>query len=37
MAKKGYYCTKLDLKLAYRSMLIHPEDYKAMGWAWCFE
>ena len=37
MAKQGYYCTKLGLNSAYRSMPIHPDDYKATGLAWRFE
>ena len=37
MAKQGYYCAKLHLKSAYRSVLIHPDDYKATGRAWLFE
>ena len=33
LAKPGYYCAKLDLQSAYRSVPIHPDDYKA----WHFE
>ena len=36
-AKPGYYCAKLDLQSAYRSVPIHPDDYKATGLAWRFE
>ena len=37
MAKQGYHCAKLDLKSAYRSMPVHPDNYKATGLAWRFE
>ena len=37
LAKPGYYCAKLDLQSAYRSVPIHPDDYKATGLAWRFE
>ena len=37
LAKPGYFCAKLDLKSAYRSVPIHPDDYKATGLAWQFE
>ena len=37
IAKPGYFCAKLDLKNAYRSLAIHPDDYKATGIAWEFE
>ena len=26
LAKPGYYCAKLDLQSAYRSVTIHPDD-----------
>ena len=37
MAKRGYYCAKLDIQSAYRSVCIHPDDYKATGLAWKFD
>ena len=37
LAKPGYYCAKLDLQSAYRSVPIHPDDYKVTGLAWRFE
>ena len=37
LAEPGYYCAKLDLQSAYRSVPIHPDDYKATGLAWRFE
>jgi hypothetical protein len=37
LAKKGYWCAKVDLKSAYRSVCIHPDDYKVTGLKWTFE
>lgn len=37
LAKPGYYCAKVDLKAAYRSVCIHPDDYAATGLKWTFE
>lgn len=37
IAKKGYWCAKLDLKAAYRSVGIHCDDYKATGLKWQFQ
>jgi len=37
MAKPGYWCAKLDLKSAYRSVPIHRDDYKITGLKWQFE
>ena len=37
LAKPGYWCAKLDLKSAYRSVPIHPNDYRATGLQWHFE
>ena len=37
VAKPWYYCAKLDLQSAYRSVPIHPDNYKATGLAWRFE
>lgn len=37
MAKPGFFCAKLDLKSAYRSVPIHPDDYKATGIYWKFD
>lgn len=37
IAKPGYFCAKVDLQAAYRSVPIHPDCYKAAGLAWTFE
>lgn len=36
LAKRGYFCAKIDLKNAYRKVGVHPDDYKATGIAWKF-
>lgn len=37
IARQGYWCAKLDLKAAYRSVPIHKDDYKVSGLKWTFE
>ena len=37
IAKKDYWCAKLDLKAAYRSVPIHCNDYKVTGLKWQFK
>jgi hypothetical protein len=37
IAKKGYWCAKLDLKAAYRSVPVHCNDYKVTGLKWQFK
>ena len=37
LAKPVYFCAKLDLQSAYRSVPIQPDDYKATGLAWRFQ
>ena len=37
LAKPGYYCAKVDLQAAYRSVCIHPDDYSATGIKWAFQ
>ena len=37
LAEPGYYCAEQDIQSAYRSVPIHPDDYKATGLAWRFE
>ena len=37
LAKQNYYMAKVDLKSAYRSVPIHPDDYSATGLCWQFE
>lgn len=37
LALPNYYCAKIDLKSAYRSVPIHPGDYNATGLQWIFE
>ena len=34
---KGYYLAKIDLRHAYRSVPIHPSNYKATGLKWVFK
>jgi hypothetical protein len=36
LAKPGYYCAKVDLQSAYRSICIHPDDYAVTGLKWTF-
>ncbi|XP_070173464.1 uncharacterized protein [Littorina saxatilis] len=36
MAKTGFWCAKVDLKAAYRSLSIHPENYSVTGLKWTF-
>lgn len=36
LAKPGYWCAKVDLKAAYRSVCIHPDDYHVTGLQWTF-
>jgi hypothetical protein len=36
LAKPNYWCAKLDLKSAYRSVPIHKDDYKVTGLKWQF-
>ena len=37
LAKKGFWCAKLDLKAAYRSVPIHSNDYRVSGLQWKFK
>jgi hypothetical protein len=37
IASQGYWCAKLDLKAAYRSVPIHCDDYKVTGLKWHFK
>ena len=37
IAKPGYYCAKLDLLAAYRSVAIHPSEYQMTGLKWIFK
>lgn len=36
LAKSGYWCAKVDLQAAYRSVCIHPENYQVTGLKWVF-
>lgn len=36
LAKPGYWCAKVDLKSAYRSVPIHCNDYRVTGLKWHF-
>ena len=36
MLKLGYFMAKLDLKGAYRSVCIHPDNYRFTGLKWLF-
>ena len=36
LAKTGYWCAKIDLKAAYRSVCIHPDNYCVTGLKWTF-
>ena len=37
LAKPGYWCAKVDLQAAYRSVCIHPDDYDVTGLKWTFK
>lgn len=37
LAKPGYWCAKVDLKSAYRSVPIHPDNYQVTGLKWHFK
>lgn len=37
LAKPFYYCAKIDLQAAYRSVPIHQDDYIATGLQWQFQ
>lgn len=37
LIRPGYFLAKIDLKSAYRSVLIHPSQYKLTGLKWCFD
>lgn len=37
LAKPDYFCAKIDLKSAYRSVAIHRDDYKMTGLQWKFQ
>lgn len=37
LAKPGYFCAKIDLQAAYRSVPIHPDDYDVTGIQWTFK
>lgn len=37
LAKPGFFCAKLDLKSAYRSVAIHPSEYRVTGLKWVFQ
>ena len=37
LAKPFYYCAKIDLQAAYRSVPNHCDEYKATGLQWHFE
>ena len=37
LAKPGFFCAKVDLKSAYRSVAIHPDDYPITGLKWQFQ
>jgi hypothetical protein len=37
LANQGYFGAKLDLQAAYRSVPIHPSDYRVTGLKWCFQ
>ena len=37
LAKPGFWCTKVDLKSAYRSVAIHPDDYRVTELEWKFQ
>ena len=34
--RKGYYLAKVDLRHAYRSVPVHPSNYRALGIKWKF-
>ena len=35
--QRGYYLAKVDLRHAYRSVPVHPSNYKALGLTWRFK
>ena len=35
--KRGYFLAKVDLRHAYRSVPVHPSNYKALGLKWQFK
>ena len=37
LVQQGYFMAKIDLKLAYRSVRIHPSNHQATGLQWTFE
>ena len=37
LAKTNYWCAKVDLMSAYRSVGIHPDNYKVTGLKWQFQ
>jgi hypothetical protein len=37
LAKTGYWCAKVDLQSAYRSVCISPQDYCVTGLSWTFK
>ena len=37
IAKPGYWCAKVDLQVAYRSVCIHPDDYRVAWLKWVFQ
>lgn len=37
LAKPFFYCAKIDLQAAYRSVPIHPDNYEATGIQWTFK
>ena len=37
LLKAGYYMAKIDLRHAYRTVHIHPDNYQATGLKWKFE
>lgn len=37
LAKKNFWCAKVDLQSAYRSVALHPDEYVKTGLKWHFE
>ena len=37
LAKPGFWCAKVDLKSAYRSVAVHPDDFRVRGLKWDFQ
>ena len=37
VVKRGYFLAKVDLRHAYRSVPVHPSNYKALGLKWRFK